>query len=88
MSSLCIISQASAVWSVYAFWVNHSFISIVIFLIILRYLLRWFFGITKIRQAQDRYTELLEEHTSLLQRQNELLEEHQSVLSRLGEKLL
>jgi hypothetical protein len=88
MTSLCTISQASAVWSLYAFWEQHSFISIIIFLIILRYVLRWFFGITKLKQSQDRYTELLEEHTSLLERQNELLEEHQSVLNRLGEKLL
>ncbi len=88
MSSLCVASQASFIWSLYAFWEKHSFISIVIFLFLLRYALRWFFGITKIRLAQNRYTELLEEHTSLLERQNQLLEQHESVLTKLGNKYL
>jgi len=87
MSALCILSQA-AIWSLYAFWEQHSIISIVIFLIILRYALRWFFGITKLRESQDRYNELLEQHTMLLERQNELLEKHDGVLSKIGEKYL
>ena len=88
MSSLYVASQASFIWSLYAFWEKHSLISIVIFLFLLRYALRWFFGLTKIREAQNRYKELLEEHTSLLKRQNQMLEEHESVLIKLENKYL
>lgn len=88
MSVLAILAQESILWRLFFFFQQHSLISILLMLFVLRYVVRWFFGITKIRRAQDRYNELLEQHTTLLERQNRLLEEHESVLNRLGEKLL
>lgn len=88
MTSLSILSQASGMWHLYIFWQLHPYISIVILIIILRYVLRWFFGITKLKQSQDRYTELLEEQRLMLERQNHLLEQQESVLSKLGERYL
>lgn len=67
---------------------SHPLVSLVLLVWILKYVFRWFFGINKIRRAQTQYTQLLEQHNDLLQRQTEMMEQHRTVLSKLGDKYL
>ncbi|MBD1363478.1 hypothetical protein IDJ77_06625 [Mucilaginibacter sp. ZT4R22] len=88
MSLLAILLHIQ-LWLIFdSFIDSHPLISLALFLWLFRYALRWFFGINKIRRAQSQYTELLEQHNDLLQRQTEMMEQHKSVLGKLGEKYL
>ena len=72
----------------YVFGDQHPIITIILLFFITRSIMRWFFGISALRRAQRRYTELLENHNAMLERQSNLLERHEGVMSKLGEKYL
>ena len=88
MKHLALILQAHYDLALTELVYRHPIISCIIFVWILRYVLRWFFGINKIRRAQSQYSELMEQHNDLLQKQTDLMEQHRSVLGKLGEKYL
>lgn len=67
---------------------QHSWIYIIVCFFVLRYLLRWFFGITKLRREQQRYIDMMESHNAMLERQNQMLEQHSALLDSIGKKYL
>ena len=67
---------------------DHSFIFSVVAFFLLRYGLRWFLGISRIRRDQRNYADMMESHNSLLERQNQMLERHSALLDRIGKKYL
>lgn len=72
----------------YYFWLQHPIVCFVLLLFVFRWIARWFFGIGKLRHAQNRHNELLEQQSSMLERQSQMLQKHEGVISRLGEKYL
>lgn len=75
-------------WNLLELVMSHPILSLIVVLLLLRGVVRWFFGIGRLSSKQDRYMELLEEHNALLMRQNELLQRHDSLLGKLGERYL
>ena len=67
---------------------EHPVMYFVIGFFLLRYALRWFLGITKLRREQRNYADMMDSHNALLQRQNQLLEQHSVTLDRIGKKYL
>jgi hypothetical protein len=67
---------------------NYSWIYIIIGFFLLRYSLRWFLGITRLRREQQNYIDMMENHNSLLERQNKILEQHSALLDKIGKKYL
>ncbi|WP_214073576.1 hypothetical protein [Mucilaginibacter sp. dw_454] len=75
-------------WNLLELMMTHPILGLILGVLLLRGVFRWFLGIKRLSSKQDRYMELLEEHNALLRRQNDMLSRHDSVLGKLGEKYL
>jgi len=88
MIPLFTLLQAAAEWRLFWLYQEHPYLTVIALVFVLRWFVRWFFGVSRLRHAQNRYAELLERHNAMLEEQNRLLRQHEGVLGRLGEKYL